>query len=253
VSIHIGTSGFSYRHWHPKFYDGADEFGRYSSVFGTVELNVTFYRMPAAATFQRWAALAPEGFTFAVKASRFLTHVRRLRDPAEPVRFMLERARLLGPHLGPVLLQLPPDMEVDLDLLEETLAAFPGGLRVVVEPRHASWFVEDLRQLLTAREAALCWADRRGALVPLWRTADWGYLRFHEGRATPKPCYGEAALALWAERIKDAWGPQGNVYAYFNNDRRGCALRDAAAFGRLAEAAGLDTLFPILVGDDVLT
>ena len=222
-------------------------------MFCTVELNVTFYRMPGASTFQRWADLAPDGFTFAVKASRFLTHVRRLRDPIEPVRFLTERAALLGSHLGPVLLQLPPDMEVDLDLLEATLDAFPRGFRVAVEPRHSSWFVEDLRRLLIAREAALCWADRGGRIGPTWRTADWGYLRFHEGRAKPRPCYGAASLASWVQLVKEAWGLGGEVSAYFNNDHRGCALRDAAVFGRLADAAGLDTLSPILLGDEVLT
>jgi len=117
-----------------------------------------------------------------VKASRYLTHVRRLRDPAEPVRRLLDAAAGLGDRLGPVLLQLPPDLRAAPRLLDECLGRFRAGIRVAVEPRHESWWSAEVRDVLSARNAALCWADRAGAAVtPLWRTADWGYLRFHEG------------------------------------------------------------------------
>ena len=144
---------------------------------------------------------------FAVKVSRYLTHIRRLRDPEEPVARFMAVAEALGPRLGPVLMQLPPNMRADLDALDGTLRRFPSGVRVAVEPRHASWFTPELYALLERRGAALCWADR-----PRWRpdhvrTADWGYLRLHEGRATPRPCYGRAALAAWAGRIAERFGP----------------------------------------------
>ncbi|HEV7605407.1 MAG TPA: DUF72 domain-containing protein [Candidatus Limnocylindrales bacterium] len=255
MTVRIGTSGFSYEHWRGRYYPPGSrgrEFAFYASMFETVELNVTFYRMPAAATFRTWARQAPDGFTFAVKASRYLTHVKRLVEPRDAVAFLVERAQLLGPHLGPILLQLPPDMPIAIDRLAETLDAFPQGIRVAVEPRHDSWFVEPVRELLTARGAALCWADRRGPITPTWRTADWGYLRFHQGRASPRPCYGERALASWATRLCDAWGPGADGYAYFNNDHRGCALRDAATFARLVGAAGLDPVRALPITDAVV-
>ena len=253
--IHIGTSGFSYDHWRGAFYPAGSrgrEFEHYASMFETVELNVTFYRMPSEAAFRTWAREAPGDFVFAVKASRYITHVKRLLDPEQPVAFLVQRARLLGEHLGPILLQLPPDMPLDLGRLRATLDAFPAGLRIAVEPRHASWFVDETRELLTAHGAALCWADRRGPITPLWQTAEWGYVRFHQGRASPRPCYGEESLATWATRIEEAWGRSADVYAYFNNDHRACALRDAAAFARLVNRSGLEPVRTIPIDDSVL-
>jgi len=188
--------------------------------------------MPSSATFRAWAARVPANFVFAVKASRYLTHVRRLREPKDPVEFLMERAGELGPHLGPILLQLPPDMPMDLDRLAETLDAFPPSVRIAFEPRHTSWFTEGLRELLTEYGVALCLADRRGPLMPAWRTADWGYLRFHAGRARPASCYTEPALAAWAASTRELYGSTSTVFAYFNNDHSGCALRDAAVYGR---------------------
>jgi uncharacterized protein YecE (DUF72 family) len=150
------------------------------------------------------------------------------------------------------LIQLPPDLPIELERLAETLDAFPPGTRVSVEPRHPSWFNEDVRELLGAKGAALCWADRRGPITPLWRTADWGYVRFHGGRASPRPCYEAASLTSWAERIQHAWGSAADAYAYFNNDHRGCALRDAAVFSRRLAATGLDPVEAIPITDAVL-
>jgi uncharacterized protein YecE (DUF72 family) len=165
-----------------------------------------------------------------VKASRYLTHVRRLRDPAEPVKRLLDAAAGLGGQLGPVLLQLPPDLRADPELLRDCLRQFPAAVRVAVEPRHESWWTDEVREVLAAANAALCWADRGGsAVTPLWRTAGWGYLRLHEGDGVPWPSYSDAALSAWAERITG----DGDVYAYFNNDQHGAAPRDAA---RLAAA-----------------
>ena len=160
--------------------------------------------MPPGATFRSWAARVPDGFLFAVKASRYLTHVRRLRDPRPSVGLLVERATELGSHLGPILIQLPPDLEIDLKALEQTLDAFPAGLRLVVEPRHSSWFTDDLRRSLTDRGVALCLADRRGPIRPIWRTADWTYVRFHAGRGTPRSCYEANELAAWAARLETA-------------------------------------------------
>ena len=237
MSVTAGTSGWQYRDWRGTFYPpGVPQrhwLEYYAQQFATVENNGTFYRLPPRETFESWRERVPPDFVMAVKASRYLTHVRRLRDPAEPVRRLLDAAAGLGDRLGPVLLQFPPDLRAVPGLLQECLRQFPAAVRVAVEPRHESWWTEEVRDVLTAADAALCWADRTGsALTPLWRTAGWGYLRLHEGDGVPWPGYREATLSAWAERITATWAG-GDVYVYFNNDQNGAAPRDAA---RLAAA-----------------
>jgi len=246
MPLYVGTSGWQYRHWLGRFYPRRprppDELAFYAERFATVEANGTFYRLPEVKTFEDWARRVPEGFVFSIKASRFLTHIRRLREPNEPVERLMSRAAHLGDRLGPVLLQLPPQMKRDADRLTATLDAFErhGAPRVAVEARHESWFSDDVRALLEKRNAALCLADRDSRLqTPAWRTADWGYIRFHSGRAQPEPCYGRAALSSRARLIADLWGPRADVYAYFNNDPLACALRDAVRFGHAAARCGL--------------
>lgn len=236
--ILVGTSGWQYRHWRERFYPAglppAHWLPFYTERFVTVELNNPFYRLPERDTFARWRDRTPDGFTFAVKMSRYLTHVRRLRDPAEPVARFLDRAGGLGDRLGPVLLQLPPTLPADPDALAATLARFPRQVRVAVEPRHPSWWTGEVRRTLERYRAALCWADRRGRPVtPLWRTAGFGYLRLHEGAARPWPRYGEAALRSWVRRVGPTFEPGAPVYVYFNNDQEGAAPLDATAFARL--------------------
>jgi uncharacterized protein YecE (DUF72 family) len=237
MAVLVGTSGWQYRDWRGDFYPRDVPQRRwleyYTGHFRTVENNGTFYRLPARDAFEHWRARTPDGFLMAVKASRYLSHIRRLRDPAEPVRRMLAAFTGLGDRLGPVLLQLPPTLRADPALLDRALSQFPATVRVAVEPRHPSWWSDRVREVLTARGAALCWADRAGqALTPLWRTADWGYLRFHEGTADPWPRYREPALRHWAEQVSGTW-PEHTVYAYFNNDQGGAAVHDAAAFAGL--------------------
>jgi uncharacterized protein YecE (DUF72 family) len=241
----IGTSGWQYKDWKGRLYP-ADLPQRawlehYAAGFGTVEVNNAFYRLPERATFEAWRDRTPADFVVAVKASRFLTHIRRLRDPEEPVARLLDRAAGLGGKLGPVLLQLPPNLKADAGALDATLAQFPRRVRVAVEPRHPSWWTEEVRQVLRARGAALCWADRKGRPVtPLWRTADWAYLRLHEGRAAPWPRYGRTALDTWTARLAERFDPaKEDVYVYTNNDPGGAAVTDAVAFARLAARRGL--------------
>ncbi len=199
-----------------------------------MESNNAFYRLPSPETFEAWRERTPDGFLFAVKASRFLTHIKRLREPEEPVARLMGHSSALGDRLGPVLLQLPPTLHADPQALDACLACFPPGTRVAVEPRHDSWWHPDVKAVLTARAAALCWADRGSRPVtPLWRTADWGYVRFHEGRARPAPRYGVTALRSWAARIADTWPREADVFAYFNNDWGAAAVHDADAFRRL--------------------
>ena len=240
----IGTSGWQYRDWRGTFYPH-DVPQRawleyYSDRFAVVEVNNTFYRLPEPSTFEAWAARTPPDFTFVIKASRYLTHVRRLRDPTEPTARLLDRAKELGAKLGPVLLQLPPDFRADLTLLADALDGFPRNQQVVVEPRHESWFTDDLYELLATHDASLCLTDRVGRRGPLERTASWGFLRMHEGIARPRPCYGDRALASWVERLASHWSRDDDCYVFFNNDPRACAVRDAARFAGIARKAGLE-------------
>ena len=243
MPVLVGTSGWQYQDWRGRFYPPrlpqAAWLEHYAGRFAVVESNNAFYRLPEAHTFAAWATRTPDDFVFAVKASRYLTHVRRLRDPEEPVRRFLERAAHLGGKLGPVLLQLPPTLRADLDALARTLACFPAGVRVAVEPRHPSWFSDETRALLGERGAALCLADSPRRPSPVWRTADWTYVRFHQGSARPHPCYGRAALAAWARRLAEGWGPQATLYVFFNNDPGACAVRDARWLALAAARAGL--------------
>jgi uncharacterized protein YecE (DUF72 family) len=243
VPVWIGTSGWQYRDWRGTVYPPSiplrSWLESYAGRFATVESNNAFYRLPERRTFEAWAERTPDDFVMAVKVSRFLTHIKRLADPEEPVARFLDRVAGLGPKLGPVLVQLPPQLRADVGRLAATLDRFPADVRVAVEFRHASWFSDEIRRLLSDRSVALCLADRRRPLTPLWRTAPWTYLRFHEGRARPRPCYGRTALATWAGRLADGWSAEEDCYVYFNNDPRGCAPRDAARFAGLVAAAGL--------------
>jgi len=243
MTVHVGTSGWQYDHWRDRFYPadvrqaGWLEF--YADQFATVESNSAFYRLPARATFASWAARTPDDFLWAVKVSRYLTHVKRLGAPGEPVARFLDRAKGLGRKLGPALLQLPPQLPANQDRLRATLEAFPPGVRVAVEFRHDSWWTDETRRLLEEHGAALCLADRGGPTTPLWATTDWAYIRFHHGTAAPTSCYGRTALATWVERIRDHWAADAGVYAYFNNDGHACAIANAITFARLCGNAGL--------------
>jgi uncharacterized protein YecE (DUF72 family) len=244
MTVRIGTSGWQYRDWRETFYAGVPQrrwLERYAEAFATVEVNNAFYRLPERSTFAGWRERTPDDFCIAVKASRYLTHVRRLREPAEPVGRLLAHAAGLDDRLGPVLLQLPPTLRADPGLLDGCLAAFPRQVGVAVEPRHPSWWIDEVAAVLRRRGAALVWADRRGRPVgPLWRTAGFGYLRLHEGAARDWPRYGRRALAHWAERVLSAWGEQQaqDVFVFFNNDQRGAAVRDAAAFAAAVRRLG---------------
>jgi uncharacterized protein YecE (DUF72 family) len=243
VVLYVGTSGWQYRHWREAFYPtGVPQrawLDHYAQHFQTVELNNSFYRLPEALAFERWRDETPDGFVFAVKASRFLTHFRRLRDPEQPVKLFVDRARHLGSKLGPVLLQLPPQFPADPGRLAHALDQFPRSDRVAVEFRDESWYTPRVRRVLEDHRAALCLADHRGRVTPEWRTADWGFVRFHEGTDIPPPCYGEQALADWTRRIARLWSPEHDVFCYFNNDFRACAVRDAVRFAQLGSQAGL--------------
>ncbi|RDI59627.1 DUF72 domain-containing protein [Nocardia pseudobrasiliensis] len=244
MTLIIGTSGWQYRDWREVLYPaGLPQrlwLEQYAAAFSTVESNNAFYRLPSREVFATWRARTPGDFVVAVKASRFLTHIKRLREPQEPVRRLLEHAAGLGDRLGPVLLQLPPTLRADAGLLDECLGCFPRSVRVAVEPRHESWWTPQIRAVLEAHRAALCWADVRGeAVTPLWRTTEWGYLRLHSGRERPPPRYRREVLARWLARLTETWDGEREVFVYFNNDPGGAAVHDAVVLARLARDAGV--------------
>jgi uncharacterized protein YecE (DUF72 family) len=241
VAVIIGTSGWQYRDWRGRFYPQKLPqrlwLEHYAEHFATVESNNAFYRLPERATFEKWRERTPADFRWAVKASRFLTHIKRLRDPQEPVARLMSRAEGLGDRLDTILLQLPPTLQADADLLRECLAQFPAGTRVAVEPRHESWWTDEIRALLERYGAALCWADRdEKPVAPLWRTADWGYLRLHHGAEGWG--YRPAALQEWAERLAATYGPDDDVLVYFNNDPGCAAVIDAVTFAQQVRVTG---------------
>lgn len=237
--LRLGTSGWNYRHWRGRFYPPGLPSGRwlayYARQFDTVEVNYSFYRLPTVEQVGRWRAAVPPGFVFAVKGSRFLTHVRRLVGVEEGLAKLVERLRPLGEQAGPLLWQLPPGMEADPGRLEAFLAALPRSYRHTVEFRHASWHREGVYGLLAKYGCALCIADRPDLPRVVRLTADWSYLRFHQGEAADGH-YPEGQLRWWAEQIQGLRGAgAGTVYAYFNNDWEGFAVGDAR---RLRELLG---------------
>jgi uncharacterized protein YecE (DUF72 family) len=238
VADFVGTSGWQYRDWRGSFYPDGVPMRRwlehYAEQFPTVEVNSTFYRLPDRSVFERWRAATPESFVFAPKMSRFLTHVKRLKEPAEPVARYLERAEALGPKLGPTLVQLPPNLAVDVAVLDQLLDCWPDRRRLAIEFRHESWFTEEVSRRLADHDVALCLSDRdEEMLTPMTRTASWTYVRFHAGRGDPLPCYRESTLRRWCTALARSFDQSDDLYAYFNNDPRGCAPRDAATFAAL--------------------
>lgn len=229
--IRVGTSGWSYPEWRAVLYPRGLPAGRwlahYAQHFGCVELNASFYRLPAAGTFARWRDAVPAGFLFAVKAHRLITHRMRLADPAATSLPFLAAAAVLGDRLGPVLFQLPPRFPADPDRLAAFLAALPPGGRYAFEFRDPSWQREDVHALLARHDAALCISDLAGRTSPIVATARLVYVRLHGPRRAYAGRYGEAALAAWAGRMR-AWTAEGReVFCFFDNTAAGDAVRDA--------------------------
>ncbi|HZQ28400.1 MAG TPA: DUF72 domain-containing protein [Acidimicrobiales bacterium] len=242
--ILIGTSGWQYKDWRGTFYPSDVPQSRwlefYAGHFQTQEVNNAFYRLPSPETFRAWRDRTPDDFVMVVKASRYLTHVKRLRDPEEPVRRLMANAGALGPKLGAVLVQLPPTLTYErFPELEQTLACFPRSVRVAVEFRHDSWWRDETYDLLRRFDAACCLPDSPRRSAPLVRTAGWGYVRMHEGVASPRPCYGEKALDSWAQRVASLYPDGEDVFVFFNNDPHACAVRDARLFALACRRHGL--------------
>ncbi len=236
----VGTSGWSYRHWRDRFYPRGLPQSRwlehYSSAFGTVELNSPFYRLPERRTFESWAGRVPGDFLFAVKASRYITHVKRARGVAEPLGAMLDRYAGLDEKLGPILFQFPPDWSLDLARLEELLEAVPDGYRCAYEFRDPSWFAQETYARLERHGAALCIADSTRFPKAIEVTAPFTYIRMHGSDRPYGSKYSERELRLWASRIaRDFAGAGLDVYVYFNNDAYGYAVDNALRLKELLQ------------------
>jgi uncharacterized protein YecE (DUF72 family) len=243
AEIRIGCSGWQYRHWRGDFYPADLAQARwlefYAARFDTVELNNSFYRLPSADAFASWARRSPSGFRFAVKASRYLTHLRKLHDPAEPLELLWSRAARLGGHLGPMLYQLPPHWHRDVDRLRTFLESVPEGRAQAVEFRDPTWYEPGIFSLLADHEVALCLHDMRGSSTPM-PPASVGplvYIRFHGSGRRYGGRYPDDVLRAWAERLV-AWAEGGlPCWAYFNNDVGGHAPRDAVRLRELVYSA----------------
>lgn len=226
--IHVGTSGWQYRDWRGVLYEeGLPQdrwLERYAQAFSAVEVNNSFYRLPERATFEKWRARTPAGLTFVVKASRYLTHLKRLKDAEDGVKLFWERATGLGDKLGPVLFQLPPRFPVDTPRLREFLSWLPAGMRAAFEFRDGSWVTDEVLAVLDDAGCAFVLADRPGFRGPLLVTGGWSYVRFHQGSRFGSD-YRRDKLRRWADRIGTL--PARDVWAFFNNDHGGAAVRDA--------------------------
>jgi uncharacterized protein YecE (DUF72 family) len=222
--VRIGCSGWSYKHWERVFYPdklpktGSGHLVYYAEHFSTVEINYSYYQLPERKTFETWQRNAPDGFLFAVKASRYLTHMRKLKEPREPLQRLFDAAEGLGPKLGPFLFQFPRQWRVNVERLStflETLREFAPH-RYTFEFRHQSWLVPQIYQLLEGSNAALCLPIGWDIPLDVQLTADWTYLRFHGGKHGI--AFRDAELRPWARRLAE-WRARGvESYSYFNND-----------------------------------
>jgi uncharacterized protein YecE (DUF72 family) len=232
MALRIGTSGWNYRHWRGRFYPddlpAHGWFKHYCEAFDTVEINNTFYHLPTEATFDGWRDQAPKGFLYAVKANRFITHMKKLKDPEEPLELFLGRARRLGAHLGPILYQLPPRWKPNLERLEKFCEQLPDDLTHVIEFREPDWLKEETYRILAQYRVCLCIHD----LIrdhPRRITGKATYVRFHGAGTKYGGSYSDSALQRWAGWMREAAEESHEVYAYFNNDSNAYAVANAQA------------------------
>jgi len=245
MQIHIGTSGWHYAGWREKFYPRgvktADWLEYYARYFDCVELNSSFYRFPGSNTVEGWLAKTPSNFIFALKASRYITHQKKLRDCREALQRFLNQAEAFADKLGPVLFQLPPRWRANPQRLAEFLELLPSGLRYAMEFRDHSWHCPEVWDLLAEHGVAWCQYELEGFLAPERLTTDMVYLRLHgPGENAYRGSYDEAVLRAWAARLK-RWSQGGyQVWVFFDNDQAGSAVANALRLCQLCAEAGLD-------------
>jgi uncharacterized protein YecE (DUF72 family) len=234
MDLYVGTSGFSYKEWKGSFYPekipAKEMLGYYASRLPAVEINNTFYRLPQKSMLENWKEQVPEGFRFSVKASQKITHFKRLNGVLDETNYLLDTAAALGDRLGPILFQLPPNMKKDLPRLEAFLNGLPNGTKATWEFRHPTWLEDDVLELLSRNNHALCIADTDDMPVThVDKTADWGYLRLRRVN------YSEENLAEWLHRVRDQnWQ---EAFVFFKHEDEGTGPRLAGEFLTLAGAA----------------
>jgi uncharacterized protein YecE (DUF72 family) len=239
----IGTSGWSYRHWRGPFYPndmakGADQLRYYVERFDTVEVNGTFYRLIEADTFRKWREATPAGFVFTCKGSRYLTHMKRLKDAEQGVGRFFERVEALEDKLGPIVFQLPGRFQPDRERLAGFLKALPDRHRYAFEFRDPRWFEPEILDLLRESDAALCLYEFAGQEAPLEVTAGFVYIRLHGPDGAYQGSYDDQALRTWAKRL-NGWAKKGHdVYCYFDNDDRGYAPKNALRLMEMLTCGG---------------
>jgi uncharacterized protein YecE (DUF72 family) len=235
--VRVGTSGWHYRHWKGLFYPedlpASKMLGWYLERFDSVELNNSFYKLPAKEALAAWRAGTPPGFLFAVKGSRFLTHMKKLKDPEEGVRRFMERVEALGEKLGPILFQLPPFWAVNAERLDAFLDGLPRKRRYAFEFRNPTWHSNEVYAILRRHNAAFCAWELAGVRSPVEITADWTYVRLHGPEGPYQGSYSDSALAGWAGRIRKWRRRLRAVYVYFDNDQGAHAPRNAGALRKL--------------------
>ncbi|MGH9458633.1 MAG: DUF72 domain-containing protein [Thermoanaerobaculia bacterium] len=230
--VRIGTSGWHYNHWKGNFYpekcSPAEMFRIYLEHFDTVEINNTFYHLPPHSAFEKWRTITPPRFLFALKGSRFLTHMKKLSDPVEGIARFFEGANLLGAKLGPILFQLPPRWKANPERLDSFIEALPKRRRYAFELRDRSWLVPEIYQVLEGHNAAYCIYDFAGFESPIEITADFTYVRLH-GPSENKyqGNYSKPQLRRWADWIGSQRARLRGVYFYFDNDQAGYAAFNA--------------------------
>lgn len=235
--IYIGTSGWSYKHWdevfYPEYVKENERLKFYGAQFNTVEINTTFYHLPKEKAVKNWRESVSSDFIFSVKASRYITHVKRLKDPQEGLLHFYQAIRFLKEKTGPILFQLPPSFEKDLVRFTSFLKELKKKFRYTFEFRNKSWFCDEVYEELYKHNCALCISDLDGYLSPLEVTSDFVYLRLHGPRLAYKGAYGKRRLLTWKKRIK-AWNETGkDVYCYFDNDEKSYAIQDAHMLNEL--------------------
>ena len=235
--IWIGTSGWSYRAWDDVFYprglNPQERLAHYAGQFDIVEINSTFYRLPRPEVVTGWRDAVPDHFVFACKTSRYITHMKKLKDPKPSLGSFIERVRFLGDQLGPILFQLPPRWHADPRRLENFLESLPKRWRYAFEFRDATWFTPAILELLAGYDAAFCIYDLNGRCSPLKITADFIYLRLHGPNRAYRGSYSDDVLAAWARRLL-AWRDGGrDAYCFFDNDEKGSAVANAQRLATL--------------------
>ena len=235
--INIGTSGWSYKHWIGNFYPeelkAKEHFEHFKKFFKTVELNNPFYHLPPKQTFINWREAVSDDFVYAVKASRYITHMKKLKDPAESIANFMENVAGLGEKLAVILFQLPPGWQINTERFAEFLEKLPKGYRYTFEFRNTTWYDEEIYKLLRKNNCAFCIYELAGHVSPFEITADFVYVRLHGPGGKYQGSYWEEALQWWAHKCQ-GWSKQGkDVFVYFDNDQEGYAAFNAIRLNEL--------------------